>query len=262
MLSQSGFLSATPFIVIPTNRLTRVRSRNIQVAPLTTLSLSFSSCHSFLALSTSSATTGEVLGRRGYALESAIARICREGGASFSASQCSRRPTADAWRSSSTVCRSTEVRSSQSTPRWSALFDATEPPDPEPLAFPAPALEYARRRKERTYREIAGEGGRARLVKPSTGTSWAVRRWCRKVVRGDQTLPWRAGEGQSPHCFTGAAVQCHDGLAPAGGLPSSLARRLGLSRSLSPNTVQLLMAPCPRCTRWCRIKTLKIRSRS
>ena len=66
----------------------------------------------------------------------------------------------------------------------------------------------------------------------------------RKTIRGDQTLPWFAGEGQGSLCSTGVAVQCHDGLVPP----------VVCHPRLSPSASQLLgrMAPCPRCTRWCR----------
>ena len=87
---------------------------------------------------------------------------------------------ADAWRSLA--------------PRWSAVFEVTEPEDAEPLTFPAPHSKTQRR----TERTLPGEGGRRR----------------RKVIRGNQTLLWRVGEGQSSLCSTGVAVWCHDGLVP------------------------------------------------
>ena len=154
MLSQSGPFSNTPFIVFPTNRLTRYLRR----LPL--------------PLATRSCRCG-----RPRRLEARVtlwrvplpAYTRKEGPGSrptswseIWTSQRTTRPTADAWKSLPTACRSTEVRSSRLTPRWSALFDATEPP--RATRVPGAALEDARRRKERTYPELAGERGRARLV--------------------------------------------------------------------------------------------------
>ena len=51
--------------------------------------------------------------------------------------------------------------SSRSTPPWSVLCDVTEP---QATRVPGTALDDARRQEERTYPELAGEGGRARLV--------------------------------------------------------------------------------------------------
>ena len=87
--SQGGPLSSRPFVCCPTSRLTKFSSQSF-VCCSSVVSTCPSLCLPVTAgvavLSTALATTGQlarlpgVLGRRGFAVESAIARICREGG--------------------------------------------------------------------------------------------------------------------------------------------------------------------------------------
>ena len=71
------------------------------------------------------------------------------------------------WKWSPTVCLSSTAHSMLWTPRWSAQCELTDPP--------RAALDQARRTKERTYPELTGEQGRARLVvlACATGGRWS-----------------------------------------------------------------------------------------
>ena len=113
-----------------------------------------------------------VLGRRGFPLESAAAQVCREAGARVSTNVYVRdldladldvvdgrrlEVVADGlslWHGAQLAIDTTLVsplHSNGSARRRAADHDGA-------------ALEVARRRKERTYPELVGEGGRARLV--------------------------------------------------------------------------------------------------
>ena len=112
-----------------------------------------------------------VLGRRGFALESAVARVCREAGARVSANVFLRDldlpiGAMDQRRIEVIVEGLPVFHGAQ------LAIDATlvsplradgEPHRRCPEADGA-ALAFARRRKERTYTELAGSRGRARLV--------------------------------------------------------------------------------------------------
>ena len=73
--SQTGPLSAMPFIALPTNRFSRFDSQPFRVLLLRRLHLPLSHYHR------SACAVAGVLGRRGHPLESAAARVCREAGA-------------------------------------------------------------------------------------------------------------------------------------------------------------------------------------
>ena len=126
------------------------------------------------------ATTG-VLGRRGCPLESCAARICREAGARVSVNirvqdlDLLPGPRATVvWKWSLMVCLSFTAHSWPWAPRWSAPSELTELPGGNAERDGA-ALDQARRTKERTYPELTGEHGRARLVVLAceTGGRWS-----------------------------------------------------------------------------------------
>ena len=90
MRSQCGPLASSPFVSFPTSRLSRIDSAPFRVLLLRRLRLplpfSVRSCRCgrpFDALGhhRAACATAGVLGRRGWALESAAARVCTEGGA-------------------------------------------------------------------------------------------------------------------------------------------------------------------------------------
>ena len=89
VLSQKNPLSAEPFVCVPTSRETRFDSAVFRVLLLRRLQLplhlSAPVCRcgrlsDVLGHHQSACATTGVLGRRGFAVESAAARICREGG--------------------------------------------------------------------------------------------------------------------------------------------------------------------------------------
>ena len=91
--SQSGPLSSVPFTAMPTNRVTRFEAEQFRVLLLRRLRLplplSVRSCRCGRLLDAlghhrAACSRSGVLGRRGFAVESAVAQICREGGAQVS----------------------------------------------------------------------------------------------------------------------------------------------------------------------------------
>ena len=91
--SQGGPLSARPFVCCPTSRLTKFQPQSFRILLLRRLHLplplSSRSCQcgrllDCLGHHRSACAVAGVLGRRGFAVESAIASICREGGARVS----------------------------------------------------------------------------------------------------------------------------------------------------------------------------------
>ena len=102
-----------------------------------------------------------VLGRRGFPVESAVARICREGGARVTTNVMVRDMTwrfqilemRDGWRSG--------CHCSRHDLNFLFALRGTARPGTD---TDGAALTAARRRKERTYPELVGPRGRARLV--------------------------------------------------------------------------------------------------
>ena len=105
--SQGGPMSGVPFTCLPVSREARIESSSFRVLVLRRLWLpllpSSRNCRCGLPLDlrghhrAACAQVG-VLGRRGFALESAAARVCREGGARVSTNVMLRAPTQDVWR--------------------------------------------------------------------------------------------------------------------------------------------------------------------
>ena len=80
--SQTGPLSAMPFISLPTNRFSRFDSQRVLLLRRLHLPLlSARQCPCGRPLHRSACAVAGVLGRRGYPLEIAAARVCREAGA-------------------------------------------------------------------------------------------------------------------------------------------------------------------------------------
>ena len=91
--SQSGPVASVPFTAMPTSRVTRIASDLFRVLLLrrlrSPLPLCVRSCRcgrllDVLGHHRAACSTGGALGRRGFAVESAVAQICREGGARVS----------------------------------------------------------------------------------------------------------------------------------------------------------------------------------
>ena len=113
-----------------------------------------------------------VLGKRGFPLECAAAQVCREGGARVSTNMFVR--DMDLAAHNALVNRRLEVVADGLT-LWRGAQLAIDTTLVSPLRrdgttraraanHDGAALEDARRRKEATYPELSGEGGRARLV--------------------------------------------------------------------------------------------------
>ena len=113
-----------------------------------------------------------VLGRRGWVLENVAARVCREAGGRVRTNLAVRDMDLGAmsslmdvaWKSLLTDCHCGVGPSWRWTPPWFAL-SRTMVSLSGALRPPTGSLWHApRRRKERTYPELTGEHGRARLV--------------------------------------------------------------------------------------------------
>ena len=133
-------MSGVPFTCFPVSREARIESSSFRVLVLCRLWFplppSSRNCRCGLPLDlrghhrAGCAQVG-VLGRRGFALESAAARVCREAGAGCPQTSCSATwtfflrtaPIQDVWRLSLMVCRCTMEPSWPSTPPWCLLSD-------------------------------------------------------------------------------------------------------------------------------------------
>ena len=153
-----------------------------------------------------------VLGRRGFALESAAARVCREAGGRVMTNMLVREldlapgvNTTDGRRLEVVVNGLSLFQGAQlaiETTLVSALrADGT--PRPRAATTPGAALDDARTRKETTYPELVGEGSRAKLVvlAAEVGGRWSAetaqflgqrQRLCKRPWR---TLGGTVGEG-------------------------------------------------------------------
>ena len=169
-------LSSVAFTAFPTSRLTRFDSQPFRVLLLRRLhlplTLSARACRCGRPLDAfghhrSACATSGVLGRRGFPLESAAARVCREAGArvrtnvwSGTWTSClTTGSTTGGWRLSPMASPCMGERSWPSIPhlRDGSVKRGADRTD-------GAVLVEARRRKERTYPELAGVGGRAKLV--------------------------------------------------------------------------------------------------
>ena len=181
MRSQCGPLASASLTALPTSRATRIDPQPFRLFLCRRLHLPLPLSHRTCRCGRQLDQFGHhraacpeagVLGKRGFPLECAAAQVCREGGARVSTNVFvrdmdlavhngldSRRleVVADGltlWRGAQLAIDTTMVsplrRDGTTRPR-AANFDGA-------------ALEVARRRKEATYPELSGEGGRARLV--------------------------------------------------------------------------------------------------
>ena len=179
--SQGGPLSSVPYTCFPTPPVSRIDSSTFRVLLLRRLWLplppSSRSCRCGRLLDvlghhrTGCAEAG-VLGRRGCALESAAARVCREAGAMVSTNVMVR--DLDLLPMDHVDARRLEVVA-DGLPLFHGAQVAVDTTMVSPLRRDGTphaqcaredgaALRLARRRKERAYPELSGEHGRARLV--------------------------------------------------------------------------------------------------
>ena len=175
LLSQGGPLAGLPFTAVPVCPHLRFDSDLFSVLLLRRLPSSspvFTHLPVLPLVSTALAITAQVargrgvLGRRGYALESAAARICREAGARVSTNVSG----AAACRTSAALRSSQKVSLRSTAPSWPSTQPSCLPlradgvPHRRCADESGAALVTVRRREERTYPELSGESGRAKLV--------------------------------------------------------------------------------------------------
>ena len=245
--SQGGPFSGLPFIVFPTSMHQRFDSVLFRVLLFRRLRLplplSSRTCRcgrplDVLGHHRAACSTSGVLGRRGFALESAAARICREAGARVSTNIFVR--DLDLAPLGGVDGRRLEVVA-EGLPVFHGAQLAIDTTLVSPLradgvphrqcaTSDGAALQAARRRKERTYRELSGTQGRARLVvlAAEVGGRWSEETRCfisllaRAKVR---SLPKiiRARAQQSWHFRWGSILSC----AAARALASSLLESRG-----------------------------------
>ena len=202
MLSQGGPMAAEPFSSFPTSRETRFDSQPFRVLLLRRLRLPLPltacrcRCGRLLDVfghhRAACATVG-VLGRRGFALESAAARVCREAGGRVRTNVLVReldlhpgQNRLDARRLEVVVDGLELFNGAQDTTLVSALrADGTV--SRKGATVGGEALRRARARKERTYPELAGEGGRARLVVLAAEVGG---RWSNEASQFVRSLAW------------------------------------------------------------------------
>ena len=179
--SQGGPLSSVPFTCFPTSPLTRFDASLFCVLLLRRLwlplppSSRFCRCGRLLDVlghHRAACAQARVLGRRGYALESAAARICREAGARVTTNVMVR--DLDLLPLHQVDARRLEVVA-DGLPLFHGAQVAVDTTLVSPLRRDGTpharcavedgvALMQARRRKEQTYPELPGAHGRARLV--------------------------------------------------------------------------------------------------
>ena len=172
--SHSGPLASAVFVAVPTTRTTRIEPQLFRVLlsrrlrrplPFTSRSCRCGRLHDVFGHHRAACAEAGVLGRRGYALESAGAQVCREAGGRVSTNVMVRdldvaEPRVDGRRLEIVV---------DGLPLFSGAQLAVD----STMVSPArrgvavcgeKVLEEARRRKERTYPELSDAGGGARLV--------------------------------------------------------------------------------------------------
>ena len=179
--SQHGPLASAPFTALPTSRVTRIDAQPFRLLMCRRLHLplplTLRTCRCGRQLDMyghhrAACAEAGVLGRRGFPLEVAAAQVCREGGARVSTNVFVRDMDLAAFNALDS--RRLEVVADGLT-----LFGGAQLAIDTTLVSPlhrdgtarrraahvnGAALEVARRRKERTYPELAGDQGRARLV--------------------------------------------------------------------------------------------------
>ena len=195
MRSQSGPFAGVALSVAPINFLTRIDPSLFRVLLLRRLrlplplSLRFCRCGRPLdpcGHHRAACSRAGLLGRRGFAAESAAARVCREAGL-----WPSRMPMMPAvWRSSSTVCPCMEARNWRLTPLWCLPFGAMDC--------------QAWYREHRWHHPGPGPAQKRAYI---PGVGWSPfpcapcglgRRGRRQVVGGDANVPPHFGTRESP----------------------------------------------------------------
>ena len=179
--SQGGPLAAAPFTSCPTDRLFRIEPQCFRVLLLRRLRLplplSQRICRCGRPLDVlghhhAACAVAGVLGRRGFAVESVVARICREGGARVTANMFVRDMDLRDFdrldgRRLEVVADGLPLFGGAQLAIDATLVSAIKR-DGTARAGAATtdgaALSAARRRKVRTYPELSGDGGRCRLV--------------------------------------------------------------------------------------------------
>ena len=180
-LSQSGPLAGVPFHCFPTSYATRMDSEIFRTLLLRRLRLPLplnarvcrcGRLPDSLGNHRSACAVSGALVRRGFEVEVAVARICREGGARVSTNvmvrdlDLSQAPGVDG-RRFEVVAEGLSLFGGAQLAIDATLVSALHGDGTARAGSatrPGAALVVARRRKERTYPELAGEGGRARLV--------------------------------------------------------------------------------------------------
>ena len=193
LFRQGGPLAGIPFLCFPTSSLSRIDSSLFRVLLLRRLFLPLPPSSRFCRCGRPLDPSGHhraacavagVLGTRGFALESAAARVCREGGARVSTNVLVRDVDllplqhADARRlevvaDGLPLCHGAQI--AVETTLVSPLRRSGTPHSRCAWEDGA-ALRQARRTKERVYPELSGAHGRARLVvlASEVGGRWSL----------------------------------------------------------------------------------------
>ena len=211
MRSQAGPLASIPFTVFPTDRSCRIDPQPFRILLLRRLRLPLPftarSCVCGRLLDNlghhrSACSVAGILGRRGFPLETAAAHICREAGGRV-------RTNVFLWELDLGVGGVLDNRRLEVVVDGLPLFNGAQlavdttlvspirrdgTPRPRAHEVNGIALSHARRHKETTYPELAGRGGRARLVVIG-------RRSRRSFLLRNGTVPQRLGLGQNTWCL-------------------------------------------------------------
>ena len=211
--SQGGPLAGLPFTCFPTAAHSRFDAQPFRLLLLRRLWLPLPSsarnCRCGLPLDSSghhraACAVAGVLGRRGFAVESAAACVCREAGARVSLNV--RVQDMDLARPSAFDNRRLEIvadglplfhgaQSAVDTTVVSVLRrDGT--PHPRCVTTDRAALETARRRKETTYPELSGQFGRTKLV---VLVAEVAGRWSEECRSFLSQLAKAKVRGEAPH---------------------------------------------------------------
>ena len=181
MRSQHGPLASAPLTPLPTSRVMRLDAQPFRLLlcrrlhlplPLTQRTCRCGRQLDFLGHHRAACAEAGILAKRGFVLERAAAQVCREAGARVSTNVFVR--DMDLAHFNAFDGRRLEVVA-DGLSLWQGAQLAIDTTMVSPLrrdgsARPGAAnangvaLAEARRRKERTYPELSGEGGRARLV--------------------------------------------------------------------------------------------------
>ena len=211
--SQGGPLAGLPFSCVPTARHSRFDPTIFRVLLLRRFWLpippSHRNCRCGLPLDPrghhrAACATAGVLGRRGFALQSAAARVCREAGANVSLNV--RVQDMDLARPDALDNRRLEIVA-DGLPLFLGAQLAVDTtlvsvlrrdgsPRPRCANEDGAALAAARRRKEQTYPELTGRNGRTRLVVLACEVGG---RWSEEAQGFVRSLARAKARGEPPH---------------------------------------------------------------